>query len=79
MSQEKVARYKEEKANRKELMKKAKRKAVLRTVTTSVVVLAVLGWLGYSAGASIIENQPRKSITVDYSAMEDYMTTLNEE
>ena len=79
MSQEKVIRYKEEKANRKALMKKAKRKAVLRTVATSVVVIAVLGWVGYSAGIKVIENQPRKSVTMDYKAVNSYLETLSAE
>ncbi len=79
MSQEKVTRYKEEKANRKALMKKAKRKAILRTVATSVVLIAVVGWVGYSAGSKIIENQPRKSVTMDYEAVNSYLETLSAE
>lgn len=48
MSQEKVNRYKEEKANRKAIMKKQKRMKVLRNVLTAVVIVGVLSWIGYS-------------------------------
>lgn len=79
MSQEKVTRYKEEKANRKQLMKKAKRKAVLRNIITCVVVVAALGWVGGSAALEIIEAQPRAAVTVDYTELNDYLGTLNAE
>ena len=47
MSQEKVDRYKEQKANRKELMAKEKRKkAVAKTVTIVIAVLVLVGAIG---------------------------------
>ena len=48
MSQEKVDRYKEQKANRKETMKKKKRASVIRNAVGSVVLVAVIAWVGYS-------------------------------
>ena len=45
MSQEKVARYKEAKANRKETIKKEKRQKMLRTTVATVICVAVLGWV----------------------------------
>ena len=47
MSQEKVTRYKEEKANRKQTMKKQKRATLVRNTIACVVVAAVVGWVGY--------------------------------
>ncbi len=47
MSQEKVDRYKEQKANRKELMAKEKRKrAVTRAIAITIAVLVLAGAVG---------------------------------
>lgn len=79
MSQEKVARYKEEKANRKKLMKKAKRKAVLMKLAGSLVAIALVVLIGTSAYSKYEENKERPSVTVDYSAVQDYIQTLSAE
>ncbi len=78
MSQEKVAKYKELKANRKEIMKKEKQQKKMRIVVTSLVGAAVIGWLGYSAVNTVIENQPRQEVQVDYTAIDEYLTNINE-
>ena len=78
MSQEKVAKYKEEKANRKELMKKAKRQKAIRNTVTAVVCVAVVGWLGYSAVDYYQENKPRQEVEVDYTAIDEYLTNISE-
>ena len=78
MSQEKVARYKEEKANRKELMKKAKRQKAVRNTVAAVICVAVVGWLGYSAVDYIETNRPRQEVEVDYTAIDEYLTTMGE-
>jgi len=49
MSQAKVDRYKSEKANSKKTMRKEKFKNTLITVCGTVVSIAVIGWVGYSA------------------------------
>ena len=49
MSQEKVNRYKEQKANRKEIMKKEKQQSQMRKMIAVLVALVCVGWLGYSA------------------------------
>ena len=46
MSQEKVDRYKNEKANRKKIMKKQKAMHIVRNTIMSVAALALIGWLG---------------------------------
>ena len=78
MSQEKVTKYKEEKANRKKTMKKEK---ILKTVVAVLAVLVIAApivWVGYSAVETIIKNQPRESVEVDYTALDDYATEIAE-
>ncbi len=78
MSQEKVERYKEAKVNRKKTIKKEKRMRILRNSVASVVVVAVLGWIGYSGVVSIIESQPREAVEVDYASVSNYEGELTE-
>lgn len=79
MSQEKVARYKEEKANRKTIMRKQKIARIVRNSVAGVVLVAVAGWLGYSGITTYIENRPRKTVEVDYAALNEYETSLAKE
>lgn len=76
MSQEKVERYKEQKANRKAIMKKEKRARVIRNSLAAVMLVAVVGWIGYSAVDFYIDNLPREEVEVDYSALSDYEDAL---
>ena len=55
MSQEKVDKYKQEKANRKQIMQKEKRMKVVRKCLYSVIGIALIGWLGYSGGYVLYE------------------------
>lgn len=77
MSQEKVARYKEEKANRKSMMKKEKRKNFFTKCIVGVVALGVVGWIGYSAYNMYASNKPRQTAEVDYSEINTYIDNLN--
>lgn len=79
MSQEKVDRYKEQKKNRKAIQAKKKRKALITKVCTSLVALALVGWLGYSAVDSYEKKQNSEPVTADTTALDDYMTSLNAE
>ena len=78
MSQEKVTKYKEAKANRKETMKKQKRVKMIRSTIIGVVCVAVLGWVGYSAVDYYQNNQPREAVEVDYAAVDDYLQSITE-
>ena len=49
MSQEKVDRYKQEKVNRKQIMRKQKLMNNMRKGVLVVVGLELIGWLGYCA------------------------------
>ena len=79
MSQEKVAKYKEEKANRKEIMKKAKQKKVMHNAITAVVCVAVLGWIGISAVDYVIKNLARQAVEFDFSAIDEYVDSIETE
>lgn len=79
MSQAKVERYKEQKANRKEIMKKEKRAKVLRNTLTGIVLVAVLGWVGYSGVTYYIAHRPRPTAEVNYTSVADYVESLTAE
>ena len=79
MSQEKVQKYKEQKANRKQTMAKEKRTRRIRNTVVAVVLVAVLGWVGYSAVDFYMTNPPRKNVEVNYSAIDEYSETLETE
>jgi len=75
MSQEKVNRYKETKASRKEVEAKAKRKGLIAKVVGCVIAVALVCWLGYSVFemASRPDSTP---IELDTTAMDEYLNGL---
>ncbi len=79
MSQEKVAKYKEQKANRKAIMRKEKIMKTIRSTCTTAVLVAVVGWLGYSGVTYILDSRPVPSVEVDYTAVSEYESSLSEE
>lgn len=83
MSQEKVDRYKEEKAKRAQIQKKEKRVLLLEKITIGAVCLAVASWIGYSAygvasRAADKEKQETVTTEMDVNALTDYLQGLNE-
>ena len=79
MSQEKVDRYKQEKVNRKQIMRKQKLMNNMRKGVLVVVALALIGWLGYSA-YDIYESVKERTVSeVNYDAVSDYLNGLNAE
>lgn len=77
MSQEKVDRYKKEKANRKTILKKEKRKSILTKILGSVVCLGLIAWVGISGFRAFKENQPIVQTEVNLSALDNYMSELD--
>ena len=73
MSQEKVNRYKEDKKNRKAIVAKKKRNALLTKVCGSVIVIALAAWLGFSAVDSYQKSQTSGEVVVDTTALDNYM------
>lgn len=79
MSQEKVERYKKEKANRKKTIRKQRIMNVVRKCVLTVAALALVGWLGYSAYDTYTANQEREVASVDYDAVNTYLQGLTAE
>lgn len=77
MSQAKVDRYKEEKANRKKIMKMEKRKHVAGIICGWAVFAAIAGWAGYSAYSYYEDNKPMETIYADLDAINDYINGLD--
>ena len=73
MSQAKVDKYKEQKKNRDKIMKREKRERILAEVIVCVVVVALIGWAGYSFYQN---HKPTvvNTYTVDGTALTDYMS-----
>lgn len=78
MSQEKVDRYKKEKANRKQTMKKEKIQNVLRRCMVGLVALLLVGWIGYSAYGTYESKKPKEEVEIDYTALTDFSEKLSE-
>ena len=75
MSQEKVDRYKEQKAHRKEIMAREKRQKFLVKLCAGLVALALVCWLGYSIYDSA--NKPDTSdVAITTTAIDDYVNSL---
>ena len=76
MSQEKVDKYKKEKANRRKNMKKEKIQYIIRRCIVGVLAVALVGWIGYSAVNMYMDSRPVETAEVDYNAITDYETGL---
>ena len=78
MSQEKVDRYKQEKANRKQIMKREKMQRTITAICGGAACIAVAGWLGYSAYGYFTKQDTKDPVQteVDLSAIYDYMNGL---
>lgn len=78
MSQEKVNRYKEEKANRKEILAKEKRKQAVTKVVAAVIALALVCWIGYSV-YDMATRPDTSTIEMDASALDSYLSSMGTE
>ncbi|MGN0142439.1 MAG: hypothetical protein ACI4AD_09425 [Roseburia sp.] len=76
MSQAKVDRYKEEKANRKKTMAKEKRRHKLNVALGCLVAAAIVCWAGFSGYRVYENNKPVKTVYTNLDALEEYMTSL---
>ncbi len=76
MSQEKVDRYKKEKANRQAIMKKEKRKTRFSITAVFAVIIALAVWFG----CSVYQNSKTvETVTysADYTALEDFLSNFS--
>lgn len=83
MSQKKVDRYKKEKNNREKLQKKERRILNLEKVIVTVICIAVVGWIGYSAYDLVTREDPNAEQEVvttemDVTAISDYLNSLSQ-
>lgn len=76
MSQEKVDRYKKEKANRKQNVKKEKFRNIIRKCAVCIAGLALIGWIGYSAYGTYESRKPQEEAQIDYSALINLQSEL---
>lgn len=82
MSQAKVDQYKKQKANRKKEMRKEKIERTLVGIGAAAIAVAICVWIGYSIyGAANGANADGNTSTVgvNTSAVDDYLSGLDEE
>lgn len=77
MSQEKVDRYKKEKANRKQIIRKEKLQNAIRKCIIGVVAIVLVGWLGYSAYDKYESSRPVQEAQIDYQAIDGFSQSLS--
>ncbi len=78
MSQEKVDKYKKDKASRKKIMRKERAMSIVRKAILTLVALALVGWLGYSAYDIYDSNQERSVAEVNFDSVTEYLNGLSE-
>ena len=78
MSQEKVNRYKEQKANRKEIMQKEKQQKQMRKLIGVVVAVICVGWIGYSV-YGVATRPDDTPYEVNLNAYDEYQEQLTAE
>lgn len=83
MSQAKVDRYKEEKRNRAQIIKKEKRQWMATKAGLSLVGLVLVVWVGFSVYNTVTSPDgtvtDKPTYTVDTTALDDFMSELNAE
>ena len=80
MSQEKVDKYKQDKANREKIMKKQKRISMMQRAGVALVCLVIVGWIGFSGYRSLTrEEGAAEQVTteMDVTAINDYLQGLS--
>ena len=78
MSQQKVDRYKQEKANRQKMIKKQKREILILKIAGSLIALALVGWVGFSV-YDMTNVETKQTSEIDTTALDEYMQTLSTE
>jgi hypothetical protein len=83
MSQAKVDRYKEEKKNRAQIIKKEKREENLFKICGGLLACAVAAWIGVSVYTAVKPAPPAEetaqtveNYTVDTSALDDFVSSM---
>lgn len=82
MSQEKVDKYKEYKANKQKIWKREKMIHRLELGGAALVCVAFLGWIGYSVYDKAVNPDDGlgiNAVEIDAGAIDDYIATLSAE
>lgn len=79
MSQAKVDKYKQEKANRQQIMKKQKRMHRFEMTAIALVCAVFVGWVGYSVYDKVSGEDGKETVVFDAGAVQDYLTELTAE
>ena len=79
MSQAKVDRNKEQRANRKKIVAREKRNRIIATVCGWAIVVVIVGWAGYSAYDTYEKSRPMETIYATLDAITDYTSSLDTE
>lgn len=77
MSQEKVDRYKKEKANRKQVMRREKIQSGIRKCVIAVIAVVLVGWIGFSAYDKYDSSRPVKEVQIDYQSIDSFSQGLS--
>lgn len=77
MSQEKVDRNKDLKANKKKIVAREKKKHIATVICSWAVVIVLAGWLGYSAYSAYENSKPIETIYANLDAINEYSNNLN--
>ena len=77
MSQKKVDKYKEEKANRSQIIKKQKRVVRIEIIAMAVVVVGLLGWFAWSYHERDEKIKPPTEYPIESGAIDDYLNGLD--
>lgn len=79
MSQAKVDKYKQEKANRKEIMAKEKRQKMVTKLCATTILAALAVWIGVSTGVFVYESRPKDKVYVQTTEIDKYLESLYED
>lgn len=77
MSQAKVEQHKKDKANRKKTMAREKAQRMAVKICSCVVLIAIVGWIGYTGYQYYEDSRPVKTIYTDTSSLNDYIQGLD--
>lgn len=76
MSQAKVEQYKKDKANRKKIMAKERAQRIAGRTCAWLILLAIVGWAGYTGYEYYMSKQPVESIYTNLTPITDYLNGL---
>lgn len=77
MSQAKVDRYKQEKANRKKTLAKQKVVRLVARACAWVVAIGLLGWAGYSGYSYYEATRPSKTFFCQTTELDEYLEGIS--